>query len=447
MRVSSLENSKDTYVTGLTWQVLDPMGESVFGHHQIPKIIESGAKYFAKYKNISEVNMGTLKASLDVHIEKTKKSYSFAVSVATHKKISGKTCLVLIKDPTSEDESIGLAIGLVAGNVVIDEHFAISEIDSIYQTFEFLCSKSGRKYFLAGDLCPIGTEIAEENRIDFKTLLKDRSAKKIQIEELKNERFALTVLASIFGLLLLFGIYEIWDWYSAKKSFELEAIKRQRNSPEAIYDDSVQMTLSKLVLIPNLAGEEFANAIGTFPAVLGGWKITSIKCEELDCTATWKSIGGTYENFKSLSDPKWGDINLGGTGKDALGDLNTLSHKFSLAVKTDRLPPVADWPTADSYSYEQGVDWQKLKDYNWRATLSAAEQQAIPVSMNPAAVREHPRAIYAMKWTVEKQDWSTGRLILPLLKKHITLNRFELNFDHKDGSSVFSASGLAYVKK
>jgi hypothetical protein len=93
------------------------------------------------------------------------------------------------------------------------------------------------------------------------------------------------------------------------------------------------------------------------------------------------------------------------------------------------------------------VDWQKLKDYNWRATLSAVEQQAIPASMNPASVRDHPRAIYAMKWSVDKQDWSTGKLILPLLKKHITLNRFELDFDAKDGSSVFSASGLAYVKK
>jgi len=445
MRVFQPQDAKNAYVSGMTWQVLDPMGDSFLGHQQIPKLIEEGGRFCVRYKNIGEVNMGVLKNFEDPLYE-NKKVFSFASLVATHEDFGGKTCLVLIQNETREEPQ-GLAVGLVAGNVVIDQVFDIVDVNAVYEEFVFLCSKSGRSFFVAGDLCPIGVDIAPAHHVNCAQVIGNKTAKKIKLEELKNERFALTVLGLVFVLILLSCAYEAWSWYDGKKIAEIDQIKLAQNSPETIYSQSVSLVLSKKFLIPHASGEQFATEIGNFPANLGGWRLSSIWCEALACKAKWHSVGGTYESFKARLQPDWGKLKLGGSDKDSLGDLQSLQHTFELQTPLAPLPPVAEWPLAEAYTLEQGVDWQKLKDFGWKATLGGIEQQGIPSGLNPATVRSHPNAIHGMPWSVNKQSWSVGKLVLPLFKNHITMTQFELDIDPTNGSAVFSAKGVAYVKQ
>jgi hypothetical protein len=443
VQIVKSQDAKKAFVAGLSWQVLDPMEDRFWGHAQIPKLLEEGGRYFVRYKNAGEVNMGVLKSLDDIELA-DKKTFSFAGLVATHPAFRAKTCLVLVSD-SAGDESRVMAVGLVVGNVVTDRALDLGGLQTVYEEFVDLCAKSGRSFFVAGDVSPSGVEVKPSHRLTCAQLLGNKSAKKLKLEVLKDERLALTLVGAVLGFIVLACCIEAWSWYHGEKLAALEQHKQAQNSPEAIYAQSVRLIQGQKFLIPGLSGAQFFSAVGSFPAQLGGWQVTQISCEALQCTAKWRSVGGTYESFKQAAPPDWGKLDLVGGEKNALGDLQSLQHGFKLEVPMHALPPKSQWPKAESYMLAQGVEWQKLKDYAWRATLGGLEQQGIPPTMHPATVRSHPEALFGMPWSVDKQNWELGKWVLPIFKPHITLKNFELMLDPQRGAAVFSANGVAYV--
>jgi hypothetical protein len=419
------------------------MEDRFWGHAQIPKLLEDGGRYFVRYKNAGEVNMGVLKSWDDIELAE-KKTFSFAGLVATHPAFREKTCLVLVGDGSGDGAKV-MAVGLVVGNVVLDRSFGMDDLAIVYEEFVYLCAKSGRSFFVAGDVYPASVEVAPALRFTCAQLLANQSAKKLKLEVLKDERFALSLVGAVLGFIVLACCMEAWSWYHGKKLAALEQSKHAQNSPEAIYAQSVRLIQGQKFLIPGLSGAQFFSAVGGFPAQLGGWQVTKISCEALQCIAKWRSLGGTYESFKQAAPPDWGKLDLVGGEKNALGDLQSLQHGFKLEVPMHALPPKSQWPKAEAYMLAQGVEWQKLQDYTWRATLGGLEQQGIPPNMPPATVRAHPEALFGMPWSVHQQNWSVGKWVLPLFKNHITLKRFELILDPQRGDALFSANGMAYV--
>lgn len=445
MRLSIPAQTKNGYLTGLNWQVLDAMGASFLGHEQIPRIIAEGGQFYAKYKNGTDINMGVCR-NIDEEKNAASRIYSLAAGVATSQQFAGLTCLVLLQDTTTQ-EDVGLAVGLVRGNVIIDTSFEMDDVNTVYEEFVFLCSKSNRSYVIAGDVAPFGTEIEAKHRISFDALIKDKTSQKVKLEPLRDERVATVIIVVVFGVMAVYGVMQTWEWFNNKKQAIRDAVNQQMNSPDYLYGEAVRGLLATPVVMPAVTGAALAKEVGAFPLQLGGWRLSSMTCEALACEAEWKSIGGTYESFKKLSNPAWGALNFAGKGKDALGDLETLKHTFSLGLHKSPLPPPSEWPKADAYAYEQGIEWQKLKDYNWQASLGEVTQQGVPASISATAVASHPLGVHAMAWSVNKQDWQTGRHVLPLFKKHVTLTKFALFFNEKDNKLEFSASGNAYVQK
>jgi cell division protein FtsL len=443
MQVSISQHAKEGVITGLNWQVLDPVGESFFGHEEIPKLIEDGNRYFVKVKNTRETNFGITKSS-DIELFNNKKLYSFAAMVATHPDFKGTTCLVMVIDPHCEEPS-GLAIGLVSGNIVMDLHFPLEKQHSLYEEFESLCSRAGRQFQIYGDIANV--HIVPTKRITLDEICSTKSIQKRSLEALKNEKYILVFIVSILVLIALLILMSMWDWYQAEQKEILESERLHRSSPEAVYSQSVSATLAKEHLIVAAAAEDLIQAISNFPVELGGWRLMRISCEEIRCNAKWHSEGGTYDAFQRLADPAWGKLQLGSTDKDLLGDLATLSHTFELKLSKAKLPPLNEWPLAETFAFEQGIDWQKLKDYQWVGSLGPIEQQAVPSQINASSVTSHPQAIFGMRWSVTNQNWRLGQLVLPLFKSNVTLQKFELNLGEKSGEVVFSAKGIAYVKK
>jgi hypothetical protein len=443
MQVSVSQHAKEGVITGLNWQVLDPVGESFFGHEDIPKLIEDGNRCFVKFKNTSETNFGITK-SADIELYTHKKLYSLAAMVATHEDFKGTTCLVMVIDPHSEEPS-GLAVGLVSGNVVMDLHFPLEKQLSLYEEFESLCSRAGRQFQIYGDMA--SADIVPTKRITLDEICTAKSIKKRPLEALKNEKYVLVFIVSVLALIVVLILMSVWDWYQAEQNAIVENERLRRSSPDVLYAQSVRATLAKEHLIVAVAAEDLIQTVSNFPVELGGWRLTRISCEESQCNAKWHSEGGTYDAFQKLADPAWGKLKLGSTDKDLLGDLATLSHTFELTLSQAKLPALSEWPVAETFAFEQGIDWQKLKDYKWVASLGAIEQQAVPTQINAASVTSHPQAIYGMRWSVTNQDWRLGKLVLPLFRSNVTLQQFELNLAEKSREVVFSAKGIAYVKK
>lgn len=434
-----------TLVSQLTWQVLDPLGASFFGHTLIPELIESGARMSATYKNGPEINIGITPAVFDETKKHQGQPMSFAVLVAQHKSWAGRSCIVFMhKDGT--EESSGLVCAMIAGNVVLDDQFALADIDGVYQDFANMCERSNRNFEIHGDIAPQGAAISEHLTLaELLSTSKKNTGSAVKL--LRSDKPVLVVVLLALLTILVFAALAVWDWYRDGVTAKMRALSQHMQSPAYLYEQSVATLLAKPVWIVPVNIQDIAQAVGSFPASLAKWNLTSLVCEENDCTAKWQSAGGTYADFQDAAYPTWGKLSLSNSATEAHGDLKTLQHSATLNVTGGLLPAMDQWPKFDDYLISSGVEIQQLKDFGWLHRLGPATQQAIPRSISPIAVAQHPQAIHAMPWSMTRQSWNQAKTILPLFPPHATLNRFEIHINEKDLTVTFTASGLVYVQK
>lgn len=434
-----------TVVSQLTWQVLDPLGASFFGHTLIPELIESGARMSATYKNGSEVNIGITHAVFDEANKPQRQAMSFAVLVAQQKSWAGHSCIVFMQKDDTE-ESSGLVCAMIAGNVVLDDQFELADMDTLYQDFANMCERSNRNFELHGDIAPQGAEITQHLSLS-ELLSKSKKNAGCAVTLLRSDKPVLVVVLLSLLLILIFAALAAWDWYRDGEAKKIRFLSQQLQSPAYLYKESVATLLAKPVWIVPVSMHAIAQAVGSFPASMARWNLLSLVCEENNCTAKWKSAGGTYTDFQDAADPTWGKLSLSNSTTEAHGDLMTLQHSVSLGVEGAQLPAVNQWPKFDDYLISSGVEIQKLKEFEWSHRFGPPTQQAIPPSVSPVAVAHHPQAIHAMLWSLSKQSWTQAKTILPLFPPHATLSRFEIHINEKDLTVTFSASGLVYVQK
>lgn len=425
----------------MDWHVLDPFGAKLFGHEQIERLIADGSRYFVKYKNGVDINYGVSgEAELDAY--KSHLVFSIAHAIATHSLFKGATVLVLLINNESEDDDI-FAVGLVSGNIVLDAVCSLFELSTVYEKFAADCEKAGRSFTVWGDATPDG--VTADHTYSLTELLDQKGAKKAKIEHLKNDRTVLMMVVGVIAMVLILVMMGAWDWYRNHQKLLLDQLRQSQSSPSYLYTESVKNLLASPQRISAICAPQIISQVGSFPAKMAGWSLNKIMCQSDECEAHWNSQGGTYDDFKKAAPAHWGQIALTNNEKDVLGDLKTIRHTFKLELKAGLLPERSQWPKAYQFSLDIGNQWQHLSTKGWASTLKPIEQQAIPVGVQPAAVKNHPQAIYAMPWHAVNQNWQLAKEVIASFPANVVLTKFEVQVNPRTGIT-FGADGLAYVQ-
>lgn len=447
MKIFTHPSTKTVVVSDLRWQVLDPFEQGFFGHKDIPRLIEQGTRFHAKYKNTSEVNIGTTTGDFEGLDTQGQRLVSLAAALATNSLFAEQTCLVFIQAGEGA-ASVGIAVGMIAGNVVLDEEFLFADIDAVYERFAEMCKLSSRAFSVHGDLSPIGVQITQKITLD--EILRGKQKNTVKVKPLKSGRgFLLFLLGSLISLIGLVS-WGIWDWTEEQEKARIAAAIAQKNSPDNKYAESVAALMQKEMWIMPISMKSITEEIGKFPAILAGWRLEHLDCKEIKCEATWKSMGGTYLDFQNAAPKDIKELRLANDDKSIYGDLKTIKHDLYLNIEKSKISPKSEWPKFSDFRLPQGTDMQKLAEYKWTFKLDGLKQQAIPKGVTENSVKSHRLAVFALPWKIEQQSWSKAALILPLFKSNVAMDRFELFI--KDKSNVadqitFTASGLIYVQK
>ena len=443
MELFTLPRKKEVLVSNLQWQVLDPFADKLFIHDQIHQMLAEGYRYFLKYKNGAEVNVGFTSSTAHEALVKFR-VYSVAAKVATHPRFKSTTALALMQLPETE-EPTAYAIGLVDGNVVMDEQLASAEIDIYYRKFAALCESSGRHFVTHGDIAPEGLSL--NHPFTLAELVEGRKGKKVKLEKLQDDKKILLVIFAAIAAVALMLLLWVWDWYQLNQKKLEDQLKNALQTPAYLYEVSVKNALAQDYLLAPSAVAQIGDQLRELPAQLDGWVLSRMSCTLANCQFTWQSTGGTYEDFGRVAPKAWGKLSLGATDSQILGDLKTIQHNLKLSLTSDKLPPQPSWPSREDFLFQMGVNLQKLKDLKWPLRLQPAVQQAVPPAIQAVQVAGHPNAIYAMPWTLTETDWPLSRDILGTLGSHITLEQFTFLIKDDLKSVTFSASGMAYVRK
>lgn len=434
---------KEALASHLKWQVLDPFAEKAFGHDQINQLIAEGNRYSFTYKNGADVNIGVT-SSIEFEEHKKEKIYSLAAKAATTKRFQKTTSLILVTNTESADEGV-FAIGIVSGNIVIDELVPTNQLSAVYEKFVALCENTGRLFFTHGDVSVKGEAL--NHSYSLSELLNDKSGKKIVIEPLRDERKLLYIVYAVLAIIVFFVLWKAWDWYQDEAQKEIQYRKERKNTPAYLYGESVLALLNTGQLVLPAAGKQIIGMVESFPARTGGWILETLKCDITKCDTQWVSEGGTYADFKAQIQADWGNLVFSNGDKDVLGDLKTIRFSFTHKLDKHKLGTQSHWPKADEFTFSTGVEWQKLKETDWKASLGTPELQAVPPGVTPAAVQSHMLAVYAMKWETSNQSWPTIKQVLPAFPENVVIKTFDVRLDKKSHKVSFNASGMAYVKK
>ncbi len=431
-------NSKDILACGLNWVVSDPFESS---HLQVSRYILDGARNFVKFANGVDINYG-LTADFNRDQYPDCRFISLAKMAATNPLFKGATVLLLLVNSVNADLS-GVAIGLLNGNIVLDRQIEPENAESVFEEFSVLCEKSGRVFRFFGDFP--GNAVPFDETYFFETLIKDKkSFKKALITPLKNNRTVLIVVIVVLTLIALSLVNYGWDWYSQKKKQLIEEVRAASLSPEAQYSTMINNFVWAKQNTAGPISKEVKKQINSIPYSFHGWNLKEIKCELPECTFKWTSAEGNYGDFRNNAPKEWLEISPM-VGASIIGDLKTITHKYRLELHPETFLPRTQWPTKEDFAWSIGEAWQKLSPLGWTGELKSVELRELPFAIPPAAIKNHPQAIWGIPWSVINQPWWMLDA-LDLLGKNVVLQKVEISIDRSTKAVSFNASGIAYVK-
>lgn len=146
MELLTWPGKNEILVSRLQWLVLDPFADKLLSHVQIDQLISEGYRYFLKYKNGADVNIGITRSTA-LESLKDIRNYSVAANIATHPRFKSTTALVFLAVHQPEVEMV-YAVGMVDGNVVMDEYLNVSELEAYYLKFSDVCESSRRSFMM-----------------------------------------------------------------------------------------------------------------------------------------------------------------------------------------------------------------------------------------------------------------------------------------------------------
>jgi hypothetical protein len=436
-----IQNHLHAIATAMNWQVLDPFGNSVFGHKQLLEYIKTGGQIGISYKNGKDINLGV---GTDIHLNNVneKNIISIAHHVAMHGQMRERSLVALLKNTISQDESI-FAIGLINGNVVIDQLVEKTEIDQIVNDFHNINIFTNNNVDIFGDIAPDQFNIT--NFITLEDILKDTNNLKKYVTALKNSLISFYLILTIILVLLAYFFFGIWHESVLSGESLISNKLKAINSSENIYTQRINVFLKTPIHLANKNIGSTLTEIGSFPFELAKWRLRSIDCNKYICTVNWLSIGGSYEDFIKAALPAWSNINLLTDNGSLLGDNNSLQSNFSISGEQELLPEFVDLPKFESFTFQMGDLLRGLSQKGWDSTLKAPFQIETPHDATDLSIKTHPLAILAIPWSSTNQGWRETELALQEFTKVCTLDEIKLTFNNQQ--PLLSTSGKCYVKK
>ena len=432
---------KRAVATDLNWQVLDPFGNSLLGHKQLIEYIKTGGYIGITYKNGKDINLGV---GRDIHSETEKdlKIISIAHQIAMNSQMRERSLLVFLKNTASGDESI-FAIGLINGNVVIDQLIEGSDLVQIVRDFSKINIFTTSQVEIFGDISPKDMPVNKIITLD--DVLRESTHNKKYVETLKNSLIVFYLVIGLIVFLLAYFFYGIWQESILSSETALSSKLKVINSPENVYAQRINLFLKTPLTLAKTNISLILEEIGSFPFVMANWRVQSIRCENYTCFVNWTSIGGTYQEFINAALPNWSNIALETHNGSLLGDMKSLKSSFTVSAKKELLPEFKDLPKFENFTFAMGDLLRSLNKKGWESALNAPSQIETPTEGVDLSIKNHPLALLSIPWSANDQGWRETEEALHAFGDLCTLDSLKLELHSQ--TPVLSTHGKCYVKK
>lgn len=440
MIVIKRSKQKTAIATSLRWQVMDPFGRSVFGHKQLIEYVRLGGYVGIKFKNGQDHNLGVSK---ETQFEKYKelKIVSIARQVGMFPEVRERSILVLLNNTESSDGSI-FAIGLINGNIVMDELVEKDEVDQVIDDYQKINIFASTGLDIAGDVVLFDHVL--KFKFDLAAVLDNKKSAFEYIDVLKNELVILYLIIFIILALICDFAYSQWAKYEQENQLLMTSSLQLLNSPENRYSNAIDQFLTQPVLLAKDNISLIVKEINSFPYVFKRWQVSSIDCDHSTCLVHWASIGGSFDEFKSAAFPNWTSIAIDGQSNNLLGDLKSIKSNFMMATRQSTWPPQDQFPHMDEFSFEFADIFAKLGKADWISKFEAMHQVGLEPASKSNALIKHPKALFALPWHVDEQSWWSAQTSLEQYGEFCSLDQFKITF--QNNSPLFSATGNCYVR-
>jgi hypothetical protein len=439
-------DSQIVLASDLQWDVIDSFDSA---HDKITQYLADGFHWKTKFKNGNDANYGLAR---DINLE-TYPAGSHFVSIAclaaTNPLFAGSCVLLLLENTTNPDFGC-IAIGLLNGNVLLDKTIEHEDIEVVFDDFTVLCERANRHFYLWGDVATFDKR-PYDHAYTFAELIdpKQKTHKNARLSILKSTKPMLIFIAVAAFLAILLAALTCWEWYQDNLKKSLESARQQALSPAVQYQQNIDRFFASKVFSPTPSMGEIHAQLKSIPITFRGWQLLEINCSLPECDMSWKSVGGTYDDFRLNAPESWKNINFVSAGSqgDLLGDLKSIRNTLSLTLTSKPISPRVDWPTSKDFAWHVGESWQKLAPLGWKGSLQAASLQEVPANVPVSAVQTYPNAIFGIAWRVDNQPWWLNEGLSRSFGNNVAIKNLVLKVDDKDKSVTFNASGVAYVQK
>ena len=443
---------------GFNWLMLDPFesrGERLTG------LLAQGNRWQASFRRAGNDHVGVSKEDFSA-LPKIR-TVAGAPLMAGHPKLAGQTAWIVMEEPGIADEQgdggagAGTAtgthsemavVGLLNGNIVIDDVVDQAGYLRLHAVFQERCKKAKAPWFTAGTSYSVGKLVLQLGWEDF---LPTRGNAAVPVRALEHSVQG-RILAALAVAVTLAGVhwgYVRWDDERVAEQARLQRARAMQNIP-AMYTAAVGDILGQPVLRANSAFVELRSKLHDFPLKLAGWDLHKIECQAASaaCSATWINTLklGTNRAFAAAAPREWDGVVFAPSGEE-------VTHRLPFKLSTAPLPGRETWPRHAEFLLRQFSQWQSYWVVGFRPALTAQPRiVGMVAGLDQDSAAAFPDATWATPWSIEKTDWflSEGFDSAPEkgdanLPDSVTVNNITLRVD-RNHAVKFEANGLIYAR-
>ena len=419
-------------VFGMTWRAYDPLESR---HSQITAWKGDGYVWQSSYKLDADTVVGLCKDDLE-ETTSGERRFSGAALIARHPDMRGRTTLAML----AVNDEDAVFVGLISGNVVIDEIAAKSDESRIRNRFALDVKTTNQE---SGSF---HSDLKWDDVANIRGGALGAYYSEAKIAPFQSDRGSwILVGLLVLGLLSMSGFW-------LKKQYDEEKIRKQQTAeklasdPRTVYEISINKFLGNPTAIAPVgpAVTEFRKAINDMGDVYrAGWVFQNGECvvETKSCLVSWTRISpnvGTFEGFIKSAPTTWKSITF-----DA--GLNQILVTLPVVVPLTAFAPRAKWPTLQELLATEGSRWQTYAPVGFSVSLKEAIIQGLPIGVQPSAVAAAPAAVFAAVWEVSSRPLFLAEILEKTQQPNMTLD--SLRFVFTGNEIQFAAKGKIYVRQ
>jgi len=442
---------------GFHWLVLDPFqSRSV----KLAELLAQGNRWQASFKRAGNDYLGVSREDF-TPVPKVR-TVSGAAQMARHPKLLGQTVWVVMEEPGTDAApelavsqagaraaSEMVVVGLLNGNIVIDDYVDMAGYHKQHAAFQERCKKAKATYSTAGTSYGFGKLAQALSWADF---LPARANSPVPVKALEPgvQGRVLALLAVTAALATIGWGYVRWDDARQADLERERRAKAMRNIP-AMYSAAVDEILARPVLRANRVFAELRERLHSFPLKFEGWSLHKIEClaATAACTATWLNASklGTNRGFAEAAPRDWTAVTFARSGEE-------VKHRLPFTLSSAAMPARDAWPQGRDFLLRQFSQWQSYWIVGFRPELIAASRiVGLVPGLDEESAASFPDATWATAWSIEKTDWylSEGFDVAPEkgdanLPDSVTVDAITL-LVNQNNELKFDANGLIYERK